>query len=117
MRRARKVCSNPECSNLQPCAMHGRRAWQGSARDQGVRVLAGSQGVKRRRFVLDYYGTECHVCHFPGADEVDHVVPLSQGGSDQLENLRPIHGARYGPDSCHARKTAAEARAGMERSA
>lgn len=38
------------------------------------------------------------------ADEVDHVVPLAEGGADNDSNLRPIH-AR----PCHAEKTQAEA--------
>ena len=37
------------------------------------------------------------------AHEVDHVVPLHEGGSDADSNLRAMNAA------CHARKTAAEA--------
>jgi 5-methylcytosine-specific restriction endonuclease McrA len=47
----------------------------------------------------------CCVCHQPGADEVDHVVPRYLGGSDEAENLRPIHKA------CHARKSSSEGHA------
>jgi 5-methylcytosine-specific restriction protein A len=45
----------------------------------------------------------CYVCHQPGADEVDHVVPHSLGGSDDPSNLAAIH-----DDPCHRRKSAAE---------
>ncbi len=47
----------------------------------------------------------CCVCHQPGADEVDHVVPRYLGGSDEATNLRPIHKA------CHARKSSSEGHA------
>ena len=36
------------------------------------------------------------------ADEVDHVVPLSEGGADTDENLQAINA------ECHKRKSAAE---------
>jgi 5-methylcytosine-specific restriction endonuclease McrA len=51
--------------------------------------------------VLREYGSACHICK----DQidltlsrtsrmgltVDHVIPLSKGGSDELDNLRPAH--------------------------
>ena len=36
-------------------------------------------------------GGICHLCGHPGADAADHVVPLAQGGSDTIDNLRPAH--------------------------
>ena len=33
----------------------------------------------------------CHICAEPGADAVDHVVPLAKGGADEMWNLRPAH--------------------------
>lgn len=34
----------------------------------------------------------CGICHKPGADSVDHVVPISLGGSLlDIRNLRPAH--------------------------
>lgn len=46
----------------------------------------------------------CHWCDEPGADEVDHVVPLAEGGADDESNMAPIHSR-----PCHTAKTAAEA--------
>lgn len=33
----------------------------------------------------------CHICGQPGADSVDHVIPLAHGGTEDLSNLRPAH--------------------------
>lgn len=53
-----------------------------------------------RRRVLDDSDT-CWLCGHLGADEVDHVIPISLGGA-QLDpaNLRPAHGIRGCP-FCH----------------
>lgn len=57
--------------------------------------------------VLETYGTKCYVCmeeidldasRRPGYEgwqsglHIDHLVPISQGGADILENVRPTHG-------------------------
>ena len=57
--------------------------------------------------VLEVYGTDCHICKnpidldaprkvgIPGwerALHIDHVHPLSKGGLDTIENVRPSHG-------------------------
>jgi 5-methylcytosine-specific restriction protein A len=47
----------------------------------------------------------CRVCDQLGADQVDHVVPLGEGGADEDWNLASIHA-----EPCHREKTAAEAR-------
>jgi len=57
--------------------------------------------------VFDLYGTDCHICQTPIdfnaprqayiADgwelglQLDHLIPLSKGGPDTLENIRPSH--------------------------
>lgn len=33
----------------------------------------------------------CWICGRLGADTLDHVVPLSRGGTNDPENLRPAH--------------------------
>ena len=65
--------------------------------------------------VLSLYGYVCHICNtdidlaaprLPGASgwevglHIDHLVPLSKGGSDTIDNVRPAHG------SCNVKKHA-----------
>jgi 5-methylcytosine-specific restriction endonuclease McrA len=63
--------------------------------------------------VLETYGTACHLCtkevnleapRRSGAHgwedglHIDHIVPISKGGPDTLDNVRPAHG------SCNIKK-------------
>lgn len=56
--------------------------------------------------VIDKWGSDCHVCLRPidwskpshakyegweSGGHLDHVVPLSRGGTDTLDNVKPIH--------------------------
>ena len=66
------------------------------------------------QIIIETYGTNCHICNQPinleaprrvGTEgwelglHLDHVVPLSKGGDDRIENLRPTHGM------CNLKKT------------
>lgn len=57
--------------------------------------------------VLELYGSNCHICNEPIDLEaprstkkegwkkglhIDHLIPLSRGGTNLLENVRPSHG-------------------------
>ena len=70
-----------------------------------TKPLPRNWGRTRRRILRRDRGT-CYVCHSAGAKEVDHIVPVSQGGGEEDSNLAAIHGL-----PCHARKTAGEANA------
>ena len=63
--------------------------------------------------VLDLYGAICHICNedinlnapksvgkfgWERGLHLDHVIPLSKGGEDTIENIRPAHG------QCNLRK-------------
>jgi len=54
----------------------------------------GATLQKLRKRVFDYYGDECWLCNQGGADTIDHILPLSMGGGDELDNLRPAHGRK-----------------------
>ena len=62
---------------------------------------AGSRWRRLRRQVLDASDI-CWLCGKPGADEVDHILPLSQFPelAHDLGNLRPAH------KSCNSSKGA-----------
>ena len=70
----------------------------------------GSVWMATRRRILMRDGYACQCCGIVRMDnEVDHRVPLEQGGSNDDDNLQTLCG---GPDGFHARKTQAE---GQER--
>lgn len=72
-----------------------------SARWRGWRERrpTGGRWQAIRRRVMERDGWTCQLCGAP-ADEVDHVVPWSMGGTDDLDNLRALcrrcHRARRG---------------------
>ncbi|QGX08246.1 HNH endonuclease [Janibacter melonis] len=47
-------------------------------RQRNKALLAASSGI-------------CHLCGHPGADCMDHVVPLYLDGEDEPHNMRPAH--------------------------
>lgn len=104
MARASQDCSHPACPLTQPCPIHAKRPWQGSTRRE--KTVSGSRQQARRRYVIARDNGRCHVCGGSGADEADHVIPLSAGGADTIDNMAAIHG-----EPCHREKTAAEAKA------
>jgi 5-methylcytosine-specific restriction protein A len=90
---------------MQPCPDHVKVAWADSKRrDLTDSRYRGARGVRRAHFVIDKADGICHVCGLGGADQADHVIPLSEGGADDLSNLAPIHRI-----PCHREKTANEA--------
>ena len=65
------------------------------------------QGDEVSRLVELTYGRVCWLCHTPimGRVSPDHVIPVSLGGNDSIENLRPSH------VSCNKRRQAKPAAA------
>lgn len=62
-----------------------------------------SFNARQREAIFTAAGGVCHICGgLIGlkAWEVEHVLPLALGGSNEPDNLRPAHVA------CHAEKTA-----------
>jgi hypothetical protein len=92
-------------------------AWRRAHRKTHSQTRYEKDSARRRRgyFVGDYshatvletYGAVCHLCNTeinldaprqvgrPGWEQgfhVDHVLPISKGGADELSNVRPAHG-------------------------
>lgn len=42
--------------------------------------------------VIASYNGICHLCGDPGAQQVDHLIAYAEGGTDDISNLRPVHG-------------------------
>jgi len=71
--------------------------------------IRGHQWMGIRREVLLRDGYKCQQCGIVRMDnEVDHTIPLEQGGSNELHNLQTLCG---GPTGCHTAKTKREAAA------
>lgn len=111
--RPLKPCRLVSCKSLTRnsgyCDEHAElgKAWvtrQGSGR--GGRPWRRLRDQVLRR---DQYICRCEVCaaskRIREATEVDHIIPLSQGGTDVMSNLRAIN------VDCHREKTQREAKA------
>lgn len=81
------------------CTGHQREAWQGSS----WRTNRPQGWTRTRKLVLLRSRGICAICGTPGATQVDHRIPLSRGGSHDIENLRAVH------KDCHHKKTQEEA--------
>lgn len=53
--------------------------------------MSGRTRQQRNRRILATSDI-CHICGHGQADEIDHVIPLSRGGSEDSTNLLPAHG-------------------------
>ncbi|WP_112177110.1 HNH endonuclease [Paraburkholderia unamae] len=62
---------------------------------------------KRQRVALahQYRCARCGCVWVSSRDQIDHIVPLEQGGSNDDSNLQPLC------DTCHTAKTSTEASA------
>lgn len=103
-------CSEPGCPELAlvrgRCGEHKRVGWrEDRTRDASVRLgVSGSTWQAIRLRILKRDDWTCYVCHLPGADEVDHIIPTWKGGAKLDEaNLAAIHA-----EPCHREKTERE---------
>lgn len=70
--------------------------------------IRGDAWMAIRRRILLRDGYTCQGCGVVRMDnEVDHRVPLEQGGTNNDDNLQTLCG---GPDGCHTRKSKEEAK-------
>ena len=95
-----RPCRVVGCAKLQPCATHpapGRWDGRGSSASRGY----GAAWQRVRREVLIRDGYRCRTCGAL-AEQVDHVRPRAEGGSDDPSNLAAIC------RTCHASKSGGE---------
>lgn len=73
-------------------------------RGRGLCASCRAQGYKTNKELLadliSAHGLLCYLCNTATATAVDHVIPLSRGGTDTVDNLRPAC------KSCNGRKGA-----------
>ena len=69
-------------------------ARRGSYSETPRKRLSGEKLQKLRKQVFTYYGEQCWLCGGDGADTIDHIIPVADGGDDSLDNLRPAHGRK-----------------------
>lgn len=79
------------------CPEHKPKAWANSKRRERMGLSGGAWATVRRRVLKRDMGC-CYLCDKPGADEVDHLVELAAGGTNDPNNLASCHAA------CHRHK-------------
>lgn len=71
------------------CANHGGKAWAGVPKARQAAYNDPAYIANRKRLLAG-----SPTCAFPGcrltADTADHIQPVSAGGDNSIENLRPM---------------------------
>ena len=90
-------------SNYEKVKENGRKA---SHKRRALKFGSGYSPYTEQQ-VLEKYGTNCHLCKLPidmnaprkvGKNgwqkglHIEHLIPLSKNGKDNLKNVRPSHG-------------------------
>ena len=100
-----KPCTKPGCKEYATkrgrCDSHQpTNGWQWANRPERMN---GWQWSRLRAKVLERAGYVCEGCAgLRKAQEVDHIIPLSRGGTDDAHNLQALC------VECHAKKTRRE---------
>lgn len=105
-----KVCAHPGCPNLtntgNRCPTHTPPPWTGGnpdATQQRRQRTTGTQWQQTRHTIAQRDHHTCWICHTTDPHgHVDHITPVSEGGTDHHTNLAWIC------KPCHRTKSAAE---------
>ncbi len=88
------------------CKAHTKPKWQ--KKSGGRKRMSGRPWRRLREIVIKRDHGLCQPCQIKGKmtefKEIDHIIPVTQGGSDSISNLQCIC------ISCHNKKTATENR-------
>ena len=71
------------------CPRHRSRHWL--TRSESMSRAYDTAAYRRYAAQLRNGNYRCHLCGEPGADTVDHRLPLSRGGLNALSNWAPAH--------------------------
>ena len=97
-----KLCSEPRCNQTQPCSLHPKRGnWQTWTKANPYAILAYRGDWPKTRARQLEREPRCRLCHAP-ATTVDHIQPLSRGGTHARSNLRSLC------EPCHRTVTASD---------
>ena len=108
-----KICTKAGCGALADmgkryCDEHGGNSNWGEKTTE-VGGYGGRKWRKLRKSAMRRDGWLCQVCkaedRIRAAEEVDHIVPRSLGGTDAMSNLQAIC------KPCHKAKTCSESKA------
>ena len=86
------VCdvSHPECGICDVCRSKQRSGKRSRARAKAkANDKLRKKAHKKKKQVRRLYGKWCYICGDKLADTIDHVIPLSKGGTNDINNLRP----------------------------
>ena len=68
-----------------------RRTKTSSDKAESKKKRNRSDYIQHRQRLYHVYGSICWLCGEANAAQIDHVIPLSQGGSNDFTNLRLAH--------------------------
>ncbi len=103
--RQKKACGISDCPTLinigeKYCKEHMyKKKGGGGNLDKG---LYYSARWKRLRIMILRRDPICKDCSSQASTTVDHIIPVSQGGTDDMDNLQGLC------EKCHNRKSAKE---------
>lgn len=95
LRYGRKNCRLHNRGNTS----HGMTAdpayvrWSKNKRNRMLRTSEGSHTYQEWLEVKNVAGNECVICHTPESVKQltqDHIIPVSKGGTDFIENIQPL---------------------------
>jgi 5-methylcytosine-specific restriction enzyme A len=86
--RACVTCGRP--SRESYCTKHKPEPWAGGRRRKLMGISGGKWETLRRKVLARDMGI-CYLCNQFGAEQVDHLVEVADGGTNNLTNLASCH--------------------------